>query len=495
VSPFVSHILRRCKTLSWTVAGILSSGFAFGSGAPNQTDFARVEVRLLTPLSSETSAPGSEFQSVVIAPYERDGRVLLPSGTILLGSILRRKSVGLGVLHERASLSLEFREYELPDGSRFPIEARVEQIENAREHVTSLGRIVGVLAADSPQSVLGGVWTHPSFALAQRSFLGLTGVSGRIWVSYSLGPVGAIALFAAHCALFPMPNPEIQLPAGAEMRLVIGNLPEDAPEFAIAEPAVLAPGLAEGLSSQPYAVNKVGGRPVSDIVNVAFAGSYDDLVKAFGAAGWREPVVLNARSFSRVYGAFTAKKGYAEQPASRLEYEGTEPGLVFEKSLNTVLKRHHVRFWRREVDGQEVWLGAATHDIGMRFDRRGMRFTHRIQASIDIERSKIGNDLAFTGCVDAGAYVVRPSAARVIVNGNGISTDGRLLVLQASDCDVPAGTGVSEPFRPTGNLFTKTVRRMVLEGRQYVERANPIFLGYRAIQWRRDWRRRDYAEE
>jgi hypothetical protein len=99
------------------------------------------------------------------------------------------------------------------------------------------------------------------------------------------------------------------------------------------------------------------------------------------------------------------------------------------------------------------------------------------------------------GCVDGGAYVARPSAARVIVNGNGISTDGRLLVLQASDCDVPAGTSVSEPFRPTGNLFKKTVRRVVLEGRQYVERANPIFLGYRAIQWRRDWRRRDYAEE
>jgi hypothetical protein len=55
--------------------------------------------------------------------------------------------------------------------------------------------------------------------------------------------------------------------------------------------------------------------------------------------------------------------------------------------------------------------------------------------------------------------------------------------------------GGTKTIRSTGNLFTQTVRRVVLEGRQYVERANPIFLAYRAFRWHGDVRSPGYAEE
>ena len=62
-------------------------------------------LRLTTAITSYDSREGSRFQSVVIAPYERDGRVFLSIRALLcIGSILSSKGVGLGLKRERASL-------------------------------------------------------------------------------------------------------------------------------------------------------------------------------------------------------------------------------------------------------------------------------------------------------------------------------------------------------------------------------------------------------
>src|SRR5262245_17308474 len=95
-----------------------------------------VHVRLLTPLTSYDSAKDAEIRSVVIAPLTLDGRVLMPQGTIVSGVVRRRRRVGLGLIRERASIDLDFREYELPDGRRFPLGSKLRRIENARETVS-----------------------------------------------------------------------------------------------------------------------------------------------------------------------------------------------------------------------------------------------------------------------------------------------------------------------------------------------------------------------
>ena len=188
-----------------------------------------LKVRLETPLTSYSSHPGSRFQSVVIAPYELDGRIFLPPGALVYGTVRRARAVGLGLIHERAWLEIEFREYQLPDGRRFPLAGQLLQIDNARETVAKDGRIKGILAASSPQSFVRGIWRRPDLELFQRSFLGLTGAPGRIWSDFSLGPIGAAAIFLARCALFRMPEPEIQLPAGTEMRVAVNLLPAFGP--------------------------------------------------------------------------------------------------------------------------------------------------------------------------------------------------------------------------------------------------------------------------
>jgi hypothetical protein len=442
-----------------------------------------LEVRLLTPLTSYSSPIGSAFQAVVIAPYEVDGHVALPTGTIVLGQVYRTSKVGIGLIHERAGMDLDFQEYQLPDGRRFPLRARLRRVENARETVNARGHISGILAAANPQSFLGGMWHRPNITLFERSLYGLTGLSHQIWAYYSMGPYGALAIFSAQMATNRLPEPEIQFPVGVEMKVTVSSLPSDVPSFPAPATPVVDPPLAEWLRSQPFDIKKMNGQPAEDVINVALTGSEEELVDAFAAAGWVEASPRTPRSLSHTYQAYSRQTGYPDAPTSRLTYQGEEPDLIFEKSFNTITKRHHIRLWHATWEGDDIWLGAATHDIGIGFDPAVVKFTHRIDSRIDLERKKVSIDLGFAGCSDPAGYVDRDEAVRHAESG--ISTDGRIAVLALHACSAsPAGTPV-EPKSP-GILLTRFARRMILEGRQYVLRENPYYWGYRAFRWRKN---------
>ena len=319
---------------------------------PNAPKRPLLEVRLLDPLSSYRSPAGTEFRAEVIAPYRVHGRVFIVPGTLVYGSVRKATSVGVGLVHERAGLDLEFKIYELPDGRRFPLDARVHHIDNSRESVTATGHIQGILAASRPESFVQGLWHRPSPTQFQRSFIGLTGASGRVWTEFSLGPMGAAALFMARCAVFRMPEPEIQLPRGTEMKLAVVSMAEDAPSFPAVPASPVGENLASWLAEQPFEVSKTNGRVAGDIIHLAFTGSRELIVDAFGAAGWVQPDSMTKASLRLAYDAYAKQTGYPSAPVSKLLYNGAEPDLVFEKSLNTLSKRHHIRIWRAEFEGQ-----------------------------------------------------------------------------------------------------------------------------------------------
>jgi hypothetical protein len=444
-----------------------------------------LSLRLTTPITSYDSKENSAFQGVVIAPYEREGRVMLPPATIVYGSVVQRKGVGLGLKRERATLRLDFDTYELPDGRRFPLHASLRAIDNARERVTREGEIKGILAANGPHSLIHGLWHKPSLELFPRSFIGLTGTGGKIFTTYSMGPIGAAGLFAARLAIVRLPEPEIRLPEGTELKVTVARLAEDAPSFAPAEPGTIDGDLAQELTLQPTVVTKPGGTVAADMINLAFLGSREDLDRAFALAGWHEAEHLSARSVSRAYKAYTAQKGYDTAPVSKLLYENAEPDVVFQKSLNTISKRHHIRLWRYDMAGREIWLGAATHDVGVSFDSSAMSFTHEIHPKIDAERSKVVNDLEFTGCVAPAAFLERPEASRKPEGRDPVTTDGRLAVLAFRDgCKAQSGVFPLSLPPPPKSRAARIVRRMVLEGRQYVLRGNAYYWAYRAFSFR-----------
>ena len=467
-------------TRPWIYIGL----FAMAAAARSQSPETVIEIRSMTPLTSYGMSPGAPFDAMVTAPVNVDGRLILPAGTVIHGTVRRAVGVGIGLVHERASLDLDFNEYELADGRRFPLGARLTSIDNARESVTRGGQIKGILAASNPQSLITGLWMRPTGDIVGRSLAGLTGASGRLWTEYSMGPAGAVALFAVRLAIFRLPEPEIQLPAGTEMTASLLSIPDDAPTFVSPTPAEVPEDIAEWVRNQPFLVRKPDGQAASDIVNVVFMGSREQLLSAFTAAGWSQPDHLNTRSVVRAYRAYASQAGYASAPVSKLLYLQDEPDLIFQKSLNTIAKRHHVRIWDAELNGQTVWLGAATQDTGITLSSHGTSFTHSIEPSLDLERHKVLRDLGFAGCVESAGYVERQDAIRRGNLRSRIESDGGAAVVWLREC-APAereGDAVWMPPVP-GSKLSRTARRTLLETRQYLLRGNAYYWAYRGLRY------------
>jgi len=400
----------------------------------------------------------------------------------------------MGIRHERASLELEFQEYQLPDGERFPFEANLRALDNARESVTDTGAIRGVLAARSPHGYLQGVWHKPSLELFQRSFIGLTGVSGKVFTELSMGPLSAAVIFGVRVSLFRMAEPEIQLPPGTEMRIHVMKVPTTAPWFDPQEEMIIDKELATALRERASDVHRADGRLERDVINVAFAGTRDEVIAAFKSAGWSEADRWSLKTVQKGFMAYNRQTAFKTAPMSKLYYQSQEADLVFQKSLDTMSKRHHIRIWRAEADGEEIWLGAATHDIGVTFKEGS--FTHRIHPKIDYEREKVVADLMFNGCIEGAAHVERPTLKRDWDDGAGIVTDGRLAVVPMRAACSPrdefalrAGFIKKAPRSGASGL----ARRLVLEGRNYVLRNNVYFMVYDAWRWHRSEKTRTAA--
>jgi len=163
----------------------------------------RVEARLLTPISSYSSRTGAEIRALVTTPLCFQDSAM-PQGAVLRGSLLKAHRVGLGLIHETASLHPEFRDLELPDGSVFPVEAQLAGIDNARERIDSKGVIHGIRA---------------TAALSNRA--------GEHLIFLAMGhPFAMVPLFVLETGLFHFPDPEIQYRRGTELYLNV-RLPEE----------------------------------------------------------------------------------------------------------------------------------------------------------------------------------------------------------------------------------------------------------------------------
>ena len=178
--------------------------------------------------------------------------------------------------------------------------------------------------------------------------------------------------------------------------------------------------------------------------------------------------------------------GYSTAPVSTLLYQGAAPAVVFQKSFNTIAKRHHIRIWSAgHFEGKEVWLGAATHDAGVRFRMASMTMTHKIDPETDRERRKVVMDLSFAACSERISFLGRSTDAKSAWNP-GIQTDGRLAVIRLRPCtgsspeDVSASDESSVP--PPGSKGKRLARRFFLETRQYFLRDNMYYWAYRATR-------------
>jgi LssY-like putative type I secretion system component LssY len=174
---------------------------------------------------------------------------------------------------------------------------------------------------------------------------------------------------------------------------------------------------------------------LGDRVNFIVIGSQEKLQEALTEAGW--VVVDKTRQGAILHGLISSlsKEGYVTMPMSQLILFGRVQDFGYAQAdpLKVVESRHHFRIWRAPfaADGQTVWVGAGTHDIGFDRDIRTNGITHKIDPATDGERDYIGQGLQTTGLAVKEEYMTatNPVKDARTATGGGFTSDGRTLVI------------------------------------------------------------------
>jgi LssY C-terminus len=382
--------------------------FLVAAEIPKGTQF---QIRLTTAINTSTAKPKQMFEAQVIVPVVSGGRVVLGAGAKVSGHI---QDVTAAVQpDDQAVLALAFDQISDSGGHRASLAAKLVGIDNARESLDADGKISGIVASKT-----GSGRMDQGINKVAEKYPGLADVLGAI----------------KETVVKPT-DPNIDYEPGVEMTIELTKPLTWTATVSGLNVRGIEPAdeLSRLVSSQPFRTIAEKPPKPSDMTNLMFLGSEQDIVNAFQKAGWSTAAQLNSKSKLETFRAMAEQRGYQEAPMSMLLLEGRPPDLVFQKQNNTFAARHHLRIWRRPArfHGQEVWICSATHDIGIAFSEEDRTFIHKVDTQIDRERAKVVSDLLFTGLVQGIALVDRPDVPTKLFNatGDALETDGKMAVI------------------------------------------------------------------
>jgi len=176
-----------------------------------------------------------------------------------------------------------------------------------------------------------------------------------------------------------------------------------------------------------------------DMVNFLILGDEDQVKKVFTTAGW---VKVDAGVQETVLAGFIAsmsKESYLTMPMSPLYLFGRpqDYGWAHAEPIMVVASRNHLRVWKAPftVNGQTLWVGAATHDIGFEKDQRNNGLTHKIDPDIDLEKDYVQKTLSSTGLVAEVTHFLpkQPMLEARTATGGSFHSNGQVLVMKLSE--------------------------------------------------------------
>ena len=175
------------------------------------------------------------------------------------------------------------------------------------------------------------------------------------------------------------------------------------------------------------------------MVNFLLLGSEDQVKATFQAAGW---VQVDKDVKGAILGGLISslsKQAYLTMPMSQLYLFGRSQdyGFAHAEPVKVVTTRHHLRIWKSTLTagGQPVWVGAATHDMGLERDQRNGGITHHIDPNVDDERGFVERSLTESGYVAQHTRVLPPNPVQdaKTATGGGFHSSGEVLVLWLSN--------------------------------------------------------------
>jgi hypothetical protein len=419
-------------------------------------------IRLLDPVASFSSKPGTPIRGVLIQSPECGARPVFPAGVEVDGEVVSVRKVGLGFRHDTASLELQFDRIVAANGSTLPIASEVVEIDNARE-TAHHGVIRGIRATNTPQGrITSGLIHLPTF-----------------------NPYGDLGLIL-YRSFTLLPEPEIYLPPGTDLRLrlnvplYVGDQPElPAVSFELDE---YERGDIEMLLEHSRDRTTTRHGKDADLVNVLFVGNEEQLKMAFQTAGWLPGDPNSSHAFFKEFSAFLTFNNYSTMPVSHQLLNGQPQAFTWQKSLNSYGKREHLRVWsqQRTVLGEQAWLSAYTREIGAALSVRYYKFIHHIDGNLDDGVNMLVRDLTLGGCVDSVRLLSRPDVPQQLLNATGdeMHTDGALTIVHLKDCTAPSMIYTRAnpliPIRPRRRI-TRYFRDRVLLYKSDVVRGNILY--------------------
>ena len=195
--------------------------------------------------------------------------------------------------------------------------------------------------------------------------------------------------------------------------------------------------LVRRLIAQPRATSNRAGTREGDPVNLVVIAEFDVLLDAFGAR-WDETETITLGTCWKTMKSFLLGSQYRYSPVSPLYLFGRSQDVALQRIRGTLNERLHLRLWTTPMrfEGQPVWVGQVSRDIGVRFTWRTWNLTtHRVDPEVDEARDYVLEDLLAAEHVDRAVYVpgVGPcdaTAPRRNLTGDPYTTDGKRLVVK-----------------------------------------------------------------
>jgi hypothetical protein len=206
------------------------------------------------------------------------------------------------------------------------------------------------------------------------------------------------------------------------------------PDHAV-EPCTLDE-LVTKLEAMPAATTNARGTRAGDPANLVVIGDFETLLGAF-AARWDESETISLGTCWKTVKAFLLGSNYRYSPVSPLHLFGRDQDIALQRTRHSINERLHLRLWLTPLafEGQPVWVGQVSRDIGVRFTTKAWNLTtHRIDPDVDESRDYCVEDLAAAGRVRAAGYVggvgaCTPAAPRRNLTGDPYFTDGKRAVI------------------------------------------------------------------
>lgn len=376
-----------------------------------------IQLRLTSEVSSD-KASGSSFTAVVIGPVVVNNQEIIGLGTQVSGKTADARAdqpTGNGGSESPATLRLQVTQIMDDSGRSHPISCALVGVDNARESVDQTGLITGITAS------------HTFSAMADAGVNKLEEKGGLLG--------GLVS--DAKSALVKPADPTIDYKAGVEFTVKLtGSLDwNSSGRKTMNLPQVTPLDVLTSIVNQvPFRTTALKPASPSDLTNLMFIGSKQQVEATLKAAGWFPSDPLGRASTFHTAQALIDDSGYDEAPMSVLTLDGKTPDMTFEKLNDTFASRHHIRIWQQgpTFAGRPVFVAAATHDIKIYFSRTSRSITHGIDPNIDRERAKVTNDFLFTQQIQAVSLIPRTNIPQHISNATGdvLQTDDKIAVLE-----------------------------------------------------------------